>query len=92
MYLLNEYPGQVFNGDETAFQPEPVPSGTVLAKRGAKHVFQIASGLEKVSVTAMYSIGADGTLVPPMMLFKNNNKMLEIALNMPGKKTIQFSS
>lgn len=84
MNILQDHPEFVFNGDESGFQLAPDIKGKVLAKRGARNVFQVASGLEKVSVTAMYSICADGRLVPPMMLYKNNNKMLEIARKMPG--------
>lgn len=54
-------------------------------------MFEIAASLEKFSVTAMYTIRADGKL-PPMMLYINNNKMLQIAQNLPGYQNINFEA
>lgn len=49
MHILTEHPERIFNGDETGFQLAPDIKNRVLAKHGAKNVFAIASGLEKVS-------------------------------------------
>lgn len=84
LHILNNEPERIFNGDESGFQLVPDIKGKVLAKVGARNIFKIASGLEKV--TAMYTICADGSLIPPMMLYKNNNKMKEIAKSMPSNR------
>lgn len=81
--VLNNHPELVFNLDETNFLSVP-ESKKVFARRGVKNVFKIANGKEKECVTAVYCISASGQLVPPMMIFKNNIKMLEIARKMPG--------
>lgn len=84
LHIVMNCPELVFNSDESCFPVVPA-SNKVFAHRGVKNVFKIAHGKEKVSVTAMYCISAAGQLIPPMMIFKNNYKMLEIAHKMPGK-------
>jgi hypothetical protein len=84
MHILENHPERLFNCDESGFQL--VPEGNkVLAKRGARNVLEVAHGQEKQSVTAMFAISAAGTLIPPLMIYKNSYKMLEIARKMPRK-------
>jgi hypothetical protein len=84
LHILQNHPELIFNVDETGFHLVPRTS-MLIARRSAANAYKIANGREKVSVTAMYCISAAGVLVPPMMLFKKNNRMLEIAHTMSRK-------
>ena len=81
--VLKNHPELIFNLDETNFLCVP-GSKKAFARRGDKNVFKIANGKEKECVTAVYCISGAGQLIPPMMIFKNNNRMVEIAKKMPG--------
>lgn len=85
LHIIGNHPGRIYNGDESGFQLVPDIKNKAFALRGSRYVLEIASGKEKVSVTAMFTIVADGTIIPPMMVYKNTYKMLEIARKMPRR-------
>lgn len=84
LHIILNHPELVFNSDETNFQLAP-EGGKVYAAKGAKTVYKVAPGMEKVSVTAMFCISAAGELIPPLMIYKNTYKMVDIARKMPRK-------
>lgn len=56
MKILQEHPELIYNGDESGFQLVSDIRNKVLARIGSRYVLEVASGKEKVSVTAMYTI------------------------------------
>uniref|UniRef100_A0ABD2WF65 HTH CENPB-type domain-containing protein n=1 Tax=Trichogramma kaykai TaxID=54128 RepID=A0ABD2WF65_9HYME len=66
--LVEIDPSRVFNLDESAFALVP-KDNNVLAKKGAKSVYQIVSSDEKALLTVLFIASANGKLLPPMILF-----------------------
>lgn len=64
---LLEYPASIFNCDEIGMTLSPGPS-KVVARRGQKHPYQIASG-DKAHITALVCASAAGYAIPPMVIF-----------------------
>jgi len=60
---------RVFNADETALLLNP-KSGTVLAEKGTKNVYNIIENNDKENVTVLVTANAAGELAPTMILFK----------------------
>jgi hypothetical protein len=85
MNIMRNHPKRIFDIDESGFQLVPDIKNRAFALRGSRYVLEIASGKEKVSVTAMYAISAGGELIPPMMVYKNTFKMVDFARKMPRK-------
>lgn len=54
--------------DETAFLLTPV-GGKVLAKKGSKQVYSFVQNDDKECLTALIGSNADGTFLPPMVVF-----------------------
>jgi len=67
--LLDVDPSRVFNCDETNIQLLPKPD-KVIAEKGARSVYKVVNASEKESLTALFMYGADGSRVPPMVMFK----------------------
>ena len=80
---LLESPASIFNCDETGMPLSPGPS-KVVATRGQKHPYQIASG-DKAHITALVCASAAGYAIPPMVIFdrKYLNPQLTIG-EVPG--------
>jgi len=60
---------RVFNADEIALLLNP-KSGTVLAEKGTKNVYNIIGNNDKENVTVLVTANAAGKLAPTMILFK----------------------
>lgn len=61
--------GQMGNGDETAVYFD-MPSNTTVEEKGAKSVIVRTTGNEKVRVTVMLAVLADGRKLPPFVILK----------------------
>ena len=59
---------QIFNVDETGVTTVQNPKHVVTAK-GTRNVGSITSGERGELVTAVYTIGASGSVLPPMLIF-----------------------
>ena len=64
---LWESPASIFNCDETGMPLSPGAS-KVVAPRGEKHPYQVASG-DKAHITALVCASAAGYAIPPMVIF-----------------------
>lgn len=62
-----EQPSRIYNCDESGFQLAGKHQ-KVLAMTGQKNVCQLANG-DKTQITVMATIGADGSYLPPMIIF-----------------------
>lgn len=58
----------IINFDETNFVDDP-GSAKVITRRGAKHAHRLIDS-SKSSTTVMFAIAADGTLLPPYVVYK----------------------
>lgn len=70
LYQMKHRPDTIINVDETGFQLVPA-NNTVLGRKGAKAIYEVANGQEKAFVTVMFAVTAAGKLLPPMMLFNS---------------------
>lgn len=59
---------RVYNGDETNFLLCP-KSGVVLAAKGDKNVYEIDNAPAKISLTVLFTFGADGRITPTLVIF-----------------------
>ena len=66
--LLNIEPKRKLNLDESAFPLVP-KAGYVIARRSSETVHKVAEGDEKETLTVLFTINAEGTLAPPLVLF-----------------------
>lgn len=90
-YLENEnlleilnFPERIFNCDESAFQICP-KSNKVIGPRGEKNVYEIAKGSEKESITVAITVSANGTLLPPFLLFSYARLPGPLISNVPNE-------
>ena len=60
-------PRRCFNADESGF-PLCINTGKVLAEKGARHVYQVASST-KQQLTVMVCFNAFGQYIPPLIVF-----------------------
>lgn len=79
--ILND-PARVFNGDETNFQLCP-KGKRVVALKGTRNVYEIDRGQSKSNLTVMFTFGANGTITPPMVIYPNKRRTLEISRTLP---------
>ena len=63
---------QIYNLDETGVTTVQNPQKIVTA-RGAKNVGSVTSGERGELVTAIYAVCANGTVIPPMLIFPRKN-------------------
>ena len=80
---LCDYPGLIFNMDETGFPLDPKPIKTVNC-RGTKNPFSVSSGSKsQVSIAACVSAG--GQSLPPFIIWKRKKMPPELAIGeLPG--------
>ena len=64
---LEDQPSKIWNCDESGFSLCP-KSGKVLAPVGIKSVYSTV-GPQKLQITTLVAIGADGSVIPPMHIF-----------------------
>ena len=65
-------PWQIYNADETGCTTAQKP-GAVVAETGAKQVGSITSAERGELVTVIYTVRADGMVLPPMFIFPRVN-------------------
>ena len=63
---------RLWNADETGLCLDAT-STRVLARRGAKSVYEIGGGSEREYITILGCGSADGTKLPPFILYKAKN-------------------
>lgn len=68
MINILQDPKRIFNGDETGFSLCP-KTKTVLAARGTKDVYEVATGNAKENITVMFTFNAEGDMCPPMIIY-----------------------
>lgn len=81
-FSIMEDPNRIFNGDETNFLLCP-KTKTVLAAKGAKNIYEVDRGIAKANLTVMFSFGASGKMVPPMIVFPYKRVPDEIRKSIP---------
>ncbi|CAF2143517.1 unnamed protein product [Rotaria magnacalcarata] len=67
---LLDKPANIFNGDESGFGDDPGKK-VVLVKRGTKYANQVHGGTGKSHTTVLLTISADGTCLPPYIIYKS---------------------
>ena len=82
--LLNIDASRVYNLDESAFFLIP-KAEKVLARRGSKCVYKVVNGDEKESLTVLFTVNAEGTVLPPMILFWYDRIPAAIMHKMPSE-------
>lgn len=68
IFEITNDPRRVFNADESAFYLNP-KGNKVLVGRGDKNIYS-AGGDEKDNLTVLITANAEGTIAPPMVVFK----------------------
>lgn len=76
-------PCNIFNYDETNFQDDP-KNKKVLAKRGTKYVDRVMNST-KTSISVMFAGSADGTILPPYVVYKAANMWTSWAKDGPQR-------
>ncbi|KAJ8950057.1 hypothetical protein NQ314_008063 [Rhamnusium bicolor] len=84
--ILN-HPERIFNCDESAFQICP-KSNKVIGPRGEKNIYEIAKRSDKESITVAITVGANGTLLPPFLLFSYKRLPGPLVSNVPNEWAI----
>uniref|UniRef100_A0ABD2WKN8 DDE-1 domain-containing protein n=1 Tax=Trichogramma kaykai TaxID=54128 RepID=A0ABD2WKN8_9HYME len=80
--LKNINPNRIYNLDESAFFL--IPKGEkVLARKGSKAVYKVVHGDDKESLTVLFTVAANGVILPPMILFWYERIPSSIARNLP---------
>ena len=76
-------PGLIFNCDESGMPLSHRP-GSVIAKKGQKHVTALVSG-NKTQITVLICASAAGNPIPPMVIFDRKNLNQELTIGeIPG--------
>lgn len=77
-----EDPKRIYNLDETAFFLSPEP-GKVMAKKGAKTVYNVTRASDRQCTTVLMGGNAAGELAPTMAVFKNKIFPKNVSKNWP---------
>lgn len=75
-------PKRIYNLDETAFFLSPEP-GRVMAKKGAKTVYNVTTANDRQCTTVLMGGNAAGELAPSMIVFKNKIFPKNVSKNWP---------
>ena len=75
---------RVFNLDESAFFLCP-KGDRVLARKGSRAVYKVVAGNEKESITVLFTVNADGIMLPPFLLFWYERIPANIVNSLPSK-------
>lgn len=75
-------PNRIYNLDETAFFMSP-EIGKVMARRGAKTVYNVTKGNDRQCTTVLMGGNADGQMAPSMVVFKNKIIPKNVSKNWP---------
>ena len=80
---IGDYPGLIFNMDESGFPLDPKPLRTVDC-RGSKNPFSMSSG-SKSQVSIAACISASGQSLPPFIIWKRKSMSPDMAIGeLPG--------
>lgn len=79
--ILND-PSRVFNGDETGFSLCP-KTKAVLAPKGSKDVYEVATSNAKENLTVMFTFSAAGVMCHPMLIFNYKRIPQDIVNSVP---------
>lgn len=69
---LSNAPHRIFNLDETGLNTDP-RKGKVYTEKGAANVYQKAATCGKTSYSVLFTAAADGTYLPPFVVYKGLN-------------------
>lgn len=83
-------PKRVFNFDETAIYHHPAKK-KVIARKGAKNVYNVASGSQKQCSTVLLGCNANGDCPPPMVVFKYERLPSSLLRVMPKPITLGYT-
>lgn len=83
-------PERIFNCDETAIYLAP-KGNKVLAKKGDKNVYQKSHNSEKENVTFLLNVSAAGEIAPPMIIYRYERILGDVARSMPNNWGIGLS-
>lgn len=89
-YDLLESPGKIYNVDETGIQLNNEP-GMVIAERGSKSVVSVTSCERGESVTIIACGNAEGTFLPPVLIFKGKHKKIQWSEGLPPGSQIYMN-
>lgn len=81
-YDMLNTPGKIFNMDETGYQINN-EAGTVIATKGAKNVHTLISSERGENVSIIACCSADGTFLPPVVIFKGVREKKEFSDGLP---------
>lgn len=84
--ILND-PSRIFNADETGVQTCP-KTGLILGPKNYKDTYSIACGKEKESITVLCNFSADGTDVPPYIVYPYKRIPRDVAESVPDDWSI----
>lgn len=79
--ILND-PDRLFNGDETGFSLCP-KTKNVLAPKGSKDVYEVATGNPKENLTVMFTFNALGKMCYPMIIYNYKRIPLDVINSVP---------
>lgn len=80
---LSQYPGLIYNMDESGFPLDPKPVKAVRC-RGSKNPYQVSSG-NKTQVSIAACVSAAGQTLPPFIIWKGKTMSPEMAIGeLPG--------
>ncbi|CAG4957072.1 unnamed protein product [Parnassius apollo] len=79
---IKDDPTRIFNSDETGVMT-CLKTGLILGPKNYKNTYEIASGKEKESITVLCTFSADGTDVPPFVLYPYKRMPPAVIQNFP---------
>ena len=84
-------PGNIFNLDETGCQLNNEP-GKVLASKGVRDVHVLTSGERGENVSVIACCNAEGTFLPPVLIFKGKNENPAFPLGLPPGSDVYMNA
>ncbi|CAH1974319.1 unnamed protein product [Acanthoscelides obtectus] len=87
---LMEKPSCIFNMDETGVQLLNKPS-KVVTKKGSKDVHVLTSKERGENVTVIACCSADGTFIPPVLIFKGVNRKPVLSDGLPPGSKVNMN-
>ncbi|XP_055540324.1 uncharacterized protein LOC129727006 [Wyeomyia smithii] len=82
---------RIYNGDETSFYLHP-QTKAVLASRGNKNVYECEHADGHKNITVMFTFGAHGSVVPPVVVIPMQPLSVEVLQKFPGEWGISKSA
>lgn len=79
---IKEDPSRIFNADETGIMTCP-KTGLILGPKNYKNTYEIATSAEKESITVLCTFAANGTDVPPFVVYPYKRMPPAVVHNFP---------